>query len=90
MSLKAVEMWTIACDECGREAFESYEIVAWSDPTGALESFNDGNDWSEFEGKHRCRDHNPFCERCGEDAGELSGERDYLCPMCFEKVALSG
>lgn len=84
MSLKQVEMWTIACDECGAEAFTGDDFVAWSDRDGALEVFDETcDDWSTFEDKHRCPKHNPFCTRCGGDAGELSGERDFLCPSCW-------
>lgn len=93
MSLKPVEMWTVVCDECGRSAFEGTEFVAWSDRNGALEIFDEScEDWSSWtppssrETIHRCPDHNPFCERCGAEAGELSGERDFLCASCFELV----
>jgi hypothetical protein len=89
MTFKSVTMWTIQCDACGKEAFEGQEIVAWSDKTGAEMSLIDNADWSiDPSGHlHRCPDHNPFCERCGLDAGELSGERDYMCPTCFEAMS---
>jgi len=85
VSVKTKEMFYVACDECGADAFEDSEYVAWSDEDGALAAL-EGSDWSEWNGLHRCPKHNPFCERCGRDAGELSGERDYLCINCFDLV----
>lgn len=86
MSVKPVTFYTIVCDVCGKDANEGGEFSAWSDSEGALAVFDESNeDWSVSpDGReHLCPDHNPFCTRCGKDAGELSGERDYLCPSCW-------
>ena len=93
MSVKPVTMYTVVCDECGRDAFEGGEYVAWSEQDQALEMARElveSGEWSEHGGKHRCEDHNPFCTRCGRDAGELCGERDYMCPPCWIEMEGAG
>lgn len=37
--LKEVTYYTITCNECGREFFEDDEFTAYSDKTGAIETF---------------------------------------------------
>jgi hypothetical protein len=87
MTLRGVIYWTIRCDVCGKDAFAGGEYSAWSDKDGALESL--GDDWDTWGNQHRCPDHNPFCIRCGKDAGEYCGERDYMCPQCFENLEVN-
>jgi hypothetical protein len=91
VTIKAVTYYTIVCDECGKDAFADDEYSAWADPSVALDTVEDWGEWSIWppyvvDGtKHRCPDHNPFCEKCGKDAGEFSGERDYMCQECWDK-----
>lgn len=92
MSITEVVLFTVRCDECGINAFEGSDYVAYTDAESAREVFIDScDDWSSFpqgraSTKDRCPEHNRFCEECGEDAGELCGERDFLCSACFHSL----
>ena len=73
----------ITCDGCGANAQEDSDYSAWADKDAA-EDGAVNSDWSSnSQGKHHCPNCAPFCEKCHEPAGPLSGERDNLCPLCF-------
>ena len=83
MSLRSAPYFWIECDNCGSRC-EYGDFTAWSDADQAVDL---APDWSCEGGKHHCPDCPPLCGNCGESAGDLAGERDYLCQPCFDKEA---
>jgi hypothetical protein len=41
MAIKEVKMFTVVCDNCGRDAFEDGEFSAWSDSSFAIDCAED-------------------------------------------------
>ncbi len=84
MSIKSAPYYWVVCDNCGvRDEYGDFS--AMSDSGQAVDLAIDA-DWSEQGGRHHC----PACpviadcEKCGKDAGEMSGERDGLCQACWD------
>lgn len=87
MALKSAPYYWVVCDSCG-ERCEYGDFAALSDAGDAVGEAID-HDWSvsDKHDKHHCHKCEPFCEQCGEPAGPLCGERDYMCQACFDAAA---
>jgi hypothetical protein len=85
VSIQSAPYYWVICDSCGRNAQEDTDYAAWAHQETALDVAVDGG-WSASEqlGKHHCPRCERFCEKCGELAGDTSGERDWLCKTCWE------
>ena len=85
MSLKSAPYYWVECDSCG-ERCEYGDFSALADFGSAIDGALDSEWTQDGQGKHHCRDCEPFCEECKKPAGPLSGERDYLCQECWDKA----
>ena len=83
MSLKSAPYYWVECDNCGTRC-DYGEFAAVYEAIEAEDLARD-RDWSCEHGKHHCPHCPPLCEKCGENAGDLAAERDYLCQACFDK-----
>lgn len=50
-----VKMYTVDCDNCGKNYDEGTDYSCWNDPEAALTIAKEG-DFIEHEGKHYCPD----------------------------------
>ena len=55
MSIKKVEMYTVKCDNCGKNSGDNRETCAWTDDITALEDA-ESQDWFVKYNKHYCPD----------------------------------
>jgi hypothetical protein len=56
LMLESRPFWTVRCDRCNANAFETDDITAYSDAKSAVEVLRD-SDWLLTEdGKHYCED----------------------------------
>lgn len=60
--IKTVTMYTIICDNCGRDSAEGSEYSCWNEEDFAWDTANEDG-WEEHEGKHYC----PDCFDCDEE-----------------------
>ena len=87
MAIESAPFYWIVCDIDGCEArcpdAGTDDCVAWADQSQA-EDCALSSDWMRSQtGLWACEEHAfRWCERCGVDAGQLAGERDYLCADC--------
>jgi hypothetical protein len=84
VSVKEAPYYWIECDNCGERA-DYDEFSAMDTPDAAIDRAIN-SEWTEQGGRHHCPDCPVIadCEKCGKDAGELPGERDYLCQSCWD------
>lgn len=54
--IQKVEMFTVDCDNCGKNADEDSDYSCWNDEGVAVEIAMDDHDFIEHEGKHYCPD----------------------------------
>lgn len=66
MTVRAVEMFTVDCDGCGRNADEGSDYAAWGDRESAVAMAKDGAQFEEFDGRLYC----PECVVYDEEADE--------------------
>lgn len=66
MSLRAVQMWTVDCDRCGKDAAASSDYAAWGQCADAIEQAEYG-EWLIRGDKHYC----PDCVEWSADEDEL-------------------
>lgn len=86
MSIRSAPYYWVECDNCGERAeYSGGEISAWKEAAQAVDGVVD-DEWSIHGDKHHCPRCPPLCQRCGESAGELSGERDYHCVKCWTEL----
>ena len=66
MSIQKVEMFTVICDNCGKDVNKDAEYSAWNDETFAEDIAMEA-DWIKEKDKH-------YCPKCYEydDEDELS------------------
>ena len=84
MSLKSAPYWWVECNNCGTRC-EYGDFAAMSESSAAIDGAVNA-DWSHHGEKDHCDRCPPLCENCGENSGDLSGERDYQCQPCFDKA----
>jgi len=54
--IKEVKMFTVICDNCGRDSGDDCDYSCWNDESTALDNAKI-DDWIEHEGKNYC----PHC-----------------------------
>lgn len=91
MPIQSEPSYFAVCDECGKR-YEYGEFSGWATDGSAIDDVVRDGDWFVWQpdggvAQFRCTDHIPFCEECGQDAGEDFGERDGMCVTCWEKPA---
>jgi hypothetical protein len=89
MTTKSAPYYWLVCTSCGAEQGDFDDYSAWPSPEDATERAESDLDWTVSGDKHHCPKCPPFCVECGEDAGELAGERDYHCESCWAAVEAS-
>lgn len=65
--IKKVEMFTIICDNCGKDGLEDSDFAAYNDKDIVKEMVHE-EDWQEIEGKDYC----PDCYVENTTTGEMS------------------
>jgi len=53
--IKEVTMFTLVCDNCGKDVNEDTDFSCWNDK-GVLKELADDQCWVEVEDKHYCHD----------------------------------
>jgi hypothetical protein len=53
--IKEVKMFTMICDNCGKDLCENEEFAAWND-ISPLSDIADGSDWNTEKENHYCPD----------------------------------
>jgi len=53
--IKEVKMYTIVCDNCGKDVCEGDEFSGWNDKS-YVEDIRDNADWVKIDDKHYCTD----------------------------------
>jgi hypothetical protein len=53
--IKKVTMYTVVCDNCGKDAFKGDECIAWNDEDVAHELAGE-KDWEQDDKKDYCPD----------------------------------
>lgn len=71
MTIREVQMYTVDCDRCGRNADEDTDYCAWGDKSMAIEMAKDGSEYSEVDGKLYC----PGCIEYDEATDEYRGAK---------------
>jgi len=92
MSLQAVTMYRVVCDEpgCTASANDDTEFYAWSDHGAAYDSANDG-DWTVRPGLDLCPDHGSrkLCmgndEKCPRRDVSEAADGWMYCPEHLER-----
>ena len=60
--IQTVEMFTVVCDNCGKDANENSDYSCWNDTETALDQAME-SDWHEKDMKHYC----PNCYSMNDD-----------------------
>lgn len=53
--IKKIEMYTVICDNCGKDSAEGEEYSCWNDADFAIDNAIE-KDWIEKDDKHYCND----------------------------------
>lgn len=86
MTLAKAHFYWLECNQCGAKSTEHSEFAAWQQVEGAVTEAQDSEwDVPTPDGtKALCPDCAPYCANgCGKPAGELCGEREYMCVHCW-------
>ena len=86
MTIKSAPYYWLECNNCGERA-EYGDFAAMDSEASAIGQARD-SEWTRQGDRDHCPDCPPIgdCERCGKDAGELPGERDYHCQSCWDAL----
>ena len=60
--IKEVKMFTVVCDNCGKDCNEGQDYSCWNDESYALDVAMESN-WERVDGKHIC----PLCYSYGDN-----------------------
>ena len=87
MSVQSKPLHWIVCDSCDRRADNGdvgYTVHDTRDEA-VSNAVGDG-EWTSDGVRHHCPDCPALsrCDECDRPAGDLSGERDYLCQACWD------
>lgn len=85
MSARNAVMHWIDCDSCNARVGIDGETPVYDSHSEAVEAALDA-DWSTDSERWHCWDcpRLATCEVCYQPAGDLAGERDYLCQTCWD------
>jgi hypothetical protein len=86
VSVHSKLFYWLTCDNC-QERIDYGDFAAMSDESDAIDAALD-SDWTTDGTKHHCWNCPPLtrCDRCDKPAGDLAGERDYLCQDCWDAL----
>jgi hypothetical protein len=84
MTVKSAPYYWLECNGCGVRA--DYGDFSAMEGVGEAIDLALDSEWSMQGDRHHCPACPPIanCERCGNNAGELPGERDYHCQACWD------
>ena len=84
MAIKVRTGYSMLCDGCQKE-YEADSWTVWLEQDQLLEMVTD-SEWTTDGVRWHCWDCPPLCkcECCGWPALGMAGERDYMCPACWD------